>query len=280
MNKETLRLLEIARNNTLRVRELIREEFDTDPELNSIRMKCQTCDIDYVELDYAATVKASIAELRPVWFVCPECELRDALRTRGVPDLYLGACLNNWEIRYEGDGAALKRARGFATGHKGFLVLASETFGNGKTHLAVAIMRQFYLRGFASRFITQGEALLALRKQYRDREAEDIIGSLKDVAFLVVDDVGVSVGGKDEQPALYEILSDRYVRQRPTVLTTNMRPDQVVGVVGERMASRLREATTAWVEIHAGSARKEKRKQYLGGNEHDAGNRTINETAS
>lgn len=279
MKNETLRLLETARANTLRVRELIRAEFDTDPESYQIRVRCAKCGVDDVELDYAETVKASVTELRPVWFKCHECEIRDDLLSRGVPELYLGACLNNWEVRHSYDGYALSRARDFAKGHKGFFVLASETFGNGKTHLAIAIMRQFYLRGFASRFITQGEALLALRKQYRDREAEDIIGALKDVAFLVVDDVGVSVGGRDEKPALYEILSDRYVRQRPTVLTTNMRPDEVVSIVGEGMASRLRESTTAWVEIHAGSARKEKRKQYLGGN-NDAGNGTINETAS
>lgn len=260
-------LLRLARAKTIRIAVAIEARFGANPEAGDIWSECEVCwfgERHRRKLDFAETVKASDKDLVPVWSACGECDIRKRMELAGVPQLYLPSKFDNWEMRDKRDGAAKTKATIFAEQKRGFLMIASPEFGNGKTHLAVAILREFVLARRRSRFITQGEVLLSVRDRYHDRNAEDIVRRLKEVPFLLVDDIGVSVGGRDEKPTLYEILSTRYVDLRPTVLTTNLTPDEFREMVGERMASRLREATFAWVEIHAKSGRKEARKQYIG----------------
>jgi len=259
-----------ARKHTLRVMECIRERYGPGfgPAEDQWRIQCKACDsIGHIELNLAETVIYSKPSLTPIWLECRECRVREWMRLCGVPGTLLGSTVGNWEVRCEKDGTAADMAYKFASQPVGFLVLSSETFGNGKSHLAVGILRRFFDRWKSARtvrFITQAEILRCIRRRYDDSRAEDVVQTLALVPFLVIDDVGVSSGGKDEKPALYEIISDRYADRRPTVMTTNHTPEEFRDMVGERMSSRLRESTYAWVTIHGSSYRAEKRNAYLG----------------
>lgn len=255
-----------ARDNTARVLTLIREKLGPGDEW---RARCKVCGSGERTLDLAETVISSRPDLVLVWHDCPECRVREALKLSGVPENLTHATLENWVVQVSADASVLVKAREFLANPVGFFVIASPEFGNGKSHVAAAILRETFETGFRStakvRFITQAEVLRGLRRKYDDSRAEDMVRSLSNVHFLALDDFGVSAGGRDEQPALYDILSDRYAEKRPTVLTMNLSPDQFRGAIGARMASRLREATFAWAEVRGPGFRSGNRKNYLKG---------------
>lgn len=248
-----------ARENTKRVITLIREQLGEGDEW---RTRCKACELGERVLDLAETVISSRPDLVLVWRDCPECRVREAMKLSGVPENLTHATLDNWVVQVPQDQMVLTKAREFMAHQIGFLVVASPEFGNGKSHIAAALIRA-RLTATKARFITQAEVVRNLRRKYDDSRAEDVIRTLANVPFLALDDFGVSAGGRDEQPALYEILSDRYADKRPTVLTTNLSPDQFRGAIGARMASRLREATFAWIDVQGSGFRSGNRQTYL-----------------
>jgi len=248
-----------ARDHTERVMALIQDRFGLD--------RFSDCDVckGKISLDVAATVTASKPHLVPIWRACPECLVRDRMKRSGVPEMLLAARMDNWKVRADADKNVLGKVSGFLWGHSaGFLILASPEFGNGKTHLAVSVLREYAKVGTSARFTTQSEILRCIRRRYNNPNCEDVVLTLSEVKLLVIDDIGVSGGGKDEQPALYDIMAERYANRRKTVLTTNLSPDEFRDIISDRMSDRMREATFAWVTIHGASHRAEKRNAYLG----------------
>lgn len=254
-----------AKARSMRVLEMLEAELGQSmmAEWRRLCPECKTCDqrLDVTE----TTVATGEGELSVVWEACPECSVRERLAEAGVPENLLPATLMNWTVGDPKDTKALAKAVEFARGTNAFLILESATFGNGKSHLAVGIMREFIARNRTVRFWTQARFLRSVRARYDDRKAEDVVESAKRTGLLVLDDLGVSVGGRDEQPTLHEVLDERYGQKRPTVFTTNIKPDEFEALLGPRMTNRLREATFAWVRIHGPSRRASNRAEYLRG---------------
>jgi len=117
---------------------------------------------------------------------------------------------------------------------RGFLLLLGEV-GTGKSHLAAALMLDFK----RPVFIKQSELLQKLRLTYRDRHAEDPIALCRQADLLVLDEVGVSAGGRDEFPLIHDILDYRYGELLPTCLTGNVGVRELTDMLGERMIDRL-----------------------------------------
>lgn len=205
----------------------------------------------------------SHAALTLVWDPCPECAMRVKLQESGVPANLSHAMLDNWRVQVPQDQGALVAAREFARLPAGFLILSGETYGNGKSHLAVAIMREVVRRRIGARFLTAAEFMRAVRKRYDDAKAEDVVANLKRVPFLVIDEFGATGGGRDEGPTFHELFDERYGDRRPTVLTMNLSTDTFRDAIGPRMANRLREATYAWATVHGPSFRAGNRTEYL-----------------
>lgn len=221
-------------------------------------------------LDPAASIRASYAhggQMQAVYQQCKQCaedertrQRSDALREAGVFDgNLLHATLDNFVCRTDTDRSNLESARAFVARGKGFLLLLG-TMGTGKSHLAVAIMRAMSCR---ARFTTQAALLRRLRETYRDAKAEDVVETCKRVRLLVLDELGVSGGGKDELPMLHEILSTRHGERKPTVLTSNLAgEDELQEVLGERMNDRLRQSGFAKLYFRGESLRRTMRKEY------------------
>jgi len=219
-------------------------------------------------VDEDASLRASLETLTIVARPCPVCvaesrevEFRAKLIRCGVPANLAHATLNNWNPTTADDRVTLEKVREFAKAKRGFLVLMGSDYGIGKSHLAVAVLRE---AGWG-RFLTQNQLLLKLRATYRDDKAEDIIEVCKRVKVLVIDEVGLSSGGRDELPMLHEILNHRHgAASLRTVLTSNLEKDDFVAAIGERMIDRLRESAFASRSLKGKSHRGEMRKQYHG----------------
>jgi DNA replication protein DnaC len=146
--------------------------------------------------------------------------------------------LDNWTPRNSAEAQHLETARRFAMEvRRGFLVLIGPV-GVGKSHLAVACMRVGRDDGL---YVTQNMLLRRLRATYTDKRAIDPVGDCQEAGILVLDEMGLSSGGRDEAPMLHQILDYRYGRKKPTILTSNLPWDELLAQLGERLADRMRE---------------------------------------
>jgi len=176
--------------------------------------------------------------------ICPKChEESERLKQNrrfvnmGVPERVSHATFDNYEIYEDKQNGALAAARRFVAKARGFLVLVG-TAGTGKSHLASAVFKT--LGG--GKFVTQRELLGGLRATYGTKlNRDDFYNQYKNCKILVVDEIGLSEGGADEQPMLYEILAYRHDRGKPTVLCSNFNFKTVAEALGERLTDRIAE---------------------------------------
>jgi len=219
-------------------------------------------------LNRESSEAVSIQSPKPVakYEECKECanerqseEQRERLRKQGVPSNLLHATIENWNAPGNDSRLIVDKAREFAAKRRGFLVLLGADKGTGKTHLAVAVMRQFK----NGRFIKQSTLLHELRRSYSDKAAQDPIETCKRVGILVLDEIGVSPGGRDEFPMLHDILDHRYGEKLPTVLTSNLDFDGLKEVIGERIADRLKEAAFSIFHLTGPSHRASRKDDYF-----------------
>jgi DNA replication protein DnaC len=123
--------------------------------------------------------------------------------------------------------------------------------GTGKTHLACAILAAVIRTGQTGLFVTVSQALRLIRDAYAPRaecsEAE-AFALLTEPDLLVLDEVGVAIGGADKRRAmLFDVLGTRYAEQRPTVLIGNLTEVEMKAYLGERLWDRIMEQGSALV---------------------------------
>ena len=191
-------------------------------------------------------------------FMCADCYTEEWLSRVGVPANLLHCSFTNFKSKSDAHTKAAADALMFSTRKTGVLQLLGPV-GTGKTHLAIAIMRAVK----AGRIITQLALLNSVRERYRNDYAPDMVKKCKETHLLVLDEVGLSVGGRDELPMLHDILSHRIGEKMRTVITGNIKPENLIEVFGERVVDRLRESTVRVCLLTGESERRVRRAEYL-----------------
>jgi DNA replication protein DnaC len=124
--------------------------------------------------------------------------------------------------------------------------------GVGKTHLAVAVLRQSIReRGARGIFYDTRDLLKMIRSTYDpvNRTAEmDVLRPVIEADLLVLDDLGAEKTSEWVEETLNLIVNARYSEKRTTVFTSNYDdnpdntdPDSLLFRIGYRMRSRLHE---------------------------------------
>lgn len=192
---------------------------------------------------------------------CPKC-VQDAknqeLKKFGVPENLIHATFENYDPDGEAEAEQVRLVKDFCDKPIGFLILSGD-YGTGKTHLAVAALRKFN----GGWLVKQATLLRLLRATYSDRNADDPIEHAQNARLFILDDAGLSGGGKDELPMLHEILDYRHGERLPTIITTNLPFENLSAVLGERMADRLRESTFRVLTFTGSSHRRDARERYF-----------------
>ena len=197
---------------------------------------------------------------------CPACiherkvaERSGWLAERDVDRNMLHCTLGNYDPRNESQRAAKESALKFAEMTRGFIVFHGTDKGTGKTHLAVALLRE---RG-EGMFITHANLMAGMSRRYDDRNARDLATEAEESKFLVIDDLGISRGGADVLATIHRILNNRYRLHRRTVITSNLTLPEFQAAIGDRMMDRLTEAALAIQWMEGESFREHKRSQYI-----------------
>lgn len=107
--------------------------------------------------------------------------------------------------------------------------------GVGKSHAAVAAVRHLHQRGLSVRFLPVVELLDMLRPG----GPEGTFEQLADRDVLVLDDLGTERATDWTAERLYAVINRRWLEERPTVVTTNLPPDEFETAIGPRAFSRL-----------------------------------------
>lgn len=132
------------------------------------------------------------------------------------------------------------------------------TVGTGKTHLALAIVREC---GGLYRLSPNIVEELRRAKSFTAKESEaEILDNYGNARLLVIDEIGRGVAAAEEQYMLYQIINERYNRRKPTVLISNQTKKDFLNYVGIAAADRLTESAQV-VEFAGQSYRRELRAQ-------------------
>ncbi|MBE9505309.1 MAG: ATP-binding protein [Chloroflexi bacterium] len=131
---------------------------------------------------------------------------------------------------------ACEAAHCFADSPKGWLVLIGPV-GSGKTHLACAIANSRLSKGESAFYVGAADLLDHLRGAFSpgsEVSYDGLFEQVKNTALLIVDDVHAEGATPWARQRMEQMLNHRYNMKLPTVITTDMAPDEMEPWLKER----------------------------------------------
>lgn len=155
-----------------------------------------------------------------------------------------------------------KIAKSFKVENGKSIMLWGETFGTGKTHLSISILREYlcqYMLNYnmighefdnkhkiPANMTSETELIDKIRASFNDDDGEsesEIVARHTDVDVLLIDDVGKVKFAKDDfLNRIYFMIIDRmYNKKKSLIITCNESPTNICGHIGQACMSRLNE---------------------------------------
>jgi DNA replication protein DnaC len=158
----------------------------------------------------------------------------------GIPPLYHHVNFMAFDKSDE-SGAMVYLGVGFAQNPQGFLFLHGDT-GCGKTWLAVAIAHNMILEGRKVWFVRSLDLLNEVRRGINDNSSRDILDKYKKSAILILDDLGSEKLTDWVNEIVYDLIDYRHSHLKPTIITSNLKGEEIAKVFGSRIMSRIKAA--------------------------------------
>jgi len=168
----------------------------------------------------------------------------------GIPHRFSGATLDNYSAPEPGPQvAALNWAKDYANAFdlalaSGRSALFCGKTGTGKTHLAIAILKHVLRAGCSGRYALVYDLIRDVKDTWSQAATKTHTATVSGYTkpdLLVLDEIGVQFGTDAERNILFEVLGKRYNDMRPTILISNLQPDDVAKFLGTRVVDRIRE---------------------------------------
>ena len=137
-----------------------------------------------------------------------------------------------------------RNCRSYALGFtmKSGNLLFSGNTGLGKTFLSACIARSVADQGFSVVYESAGHLFAALEKARFENNEENRRAAAKyrECDLLILDDLGTELPGQFVTAALYSLVNDRLLENKPTIISTNLSEEELVRRYNPQIASRLR----------------------------------------
>lgn len=203
-----------------------------------------------------------------VHYSCPKCEdkgfvngimcdcFKDLLKSleyeKLCSKLPVGSCrFDNFKLDYYPDGAGtsprrrmesvLNYCKTYATDfsrRSPSLLLYGKT-GLGKTHLSLAVAGKAVESGYGVIYTSAQNLFNKLEKEKFGRSDGNTEETILDCDLLIIDDLGAEFTTQFTVSSLYNIINSRELEGKPTIISTNLTPEQLTSTYSERIASRI-----------------------------------------
>ena len=203
-----------------------------------------------------------------VHYSCPKCEdkgfvngimcdcFKDLLKSleyeKLCSKLPVGSCrFDNFKLDYYPDGAGtsprrrmesvLNYCKTYATDfsrRSPSLLLYGKT-GLGKTHLSLAVAGKAVESGYGVIYTSAQNLFNKLEKEKFGRSDGNTEETILDCDLLIIDDLGAEFTTQFTVSTLYNIINSRELEGKPTIISTNLTPEQLTSTYSERIASRI-----------------------------------------
>ena len=217
------------------------EAFDGD----NLMLTCPRCRweaINIADTCSAAQTSALASKRREA--------LNAALFATGIAPRFRSCSLGNYLTRLEGQKIAVGTCQAYVDQFEenlaaGRCLLLLGNFGNGKTHLGCAILKEVVTRyGVSALYAPTPDIIAALKASFvRDScpTEQSILTELTKVDLLLIDELGAQGGTEFERQSLHQIIDTRYRNMLPTIVTSNLPSAKLSAYIGDRALDRLRE---------------------------------------
>lgn len=117
--------------------------------------------------------------------------------------------------------------------------------GVGKTYLSACIARVVAEKGFSVCYDTATAALGTFETEKFSRDPEESENASRQVErmlscdLMILDDLGTEMVTPMSVSALYTLINDRLIHHRPTIISTNLAPEDLEGKYSPQIASRI-----------------------------------------
>ncbi len=139
---------------------------------------------------------------------------------------------------------------------RGESVVLKGNTGSGKTHLAVAMLRElakeFRINSAAdARVITAPELLMEISATFAGvkQTEQEVVRKYATLPYLLLDDIGAEKSTDWSISRLYMIIDGRCRELLPTLYTTNLSMPDIANHLGTRIASRMAEAKVITLDL-------------------------------
>ena len=185
----------------------------------------------------------------PVWQA--EFFTRQRQAAARIPARFASKTLDNYQcpVKDKWRKLLVHSARAYISGFtfkteypKGLLM--SGPVGSGKSHLAVAILKEVIAKGYTGLYYNSPDLMRDIRATF-DRGAEtredDLLEEVTTTDLLVFDDVGAERMSDFVMDRFYLIINERYEGCKPVLITTNLDEAEMESRLGKRIVSRVHE---------------------------------------
>ena len=134
-------------------------------------------------------------------------------------------------------GACRRYANNFRKG-SGNLLFSGAT-GLGKTFLSACIARQVADLGYSVTYVSAGKLFSDYERVKFSGADDQELKKYTDCDLLIIDDLGTEMRTQFVVSALYAVVNERLQRQQATIISTNLRPEDLESRYTPQIASRL-----------------------------------------
>ena len=203
---------------------------------------------DYTDVKYECTACQDTGYIDGKVCLCLKKALaKEGLMRAGLSRLAASQSFDSFDLKYyQGENRHVMEqvlafchhyAEGFHDKAESLLFVGGT--GLGKTHLSTSIATAVVEKGYEVVYSSAPNIFLSLEAEKFGRESSLTMKSLLDAEFLIIDDLGTENPSNLNNNFLYNIVNTRMIEGKPTLISTNLMPAELMKRYTDRLASRL-----------------------------------------